>query len=675
MGLCRAQQPQPLPHLAPSTSQPTSRCLSAAVSVQSNFEDTRGLVSPWTAVDTGARYQLVLDEQYPINAINPVSLQVVSDSSATTAGVLNPGWYGINCSAGLLFDGSLYVRSLTITSIDVALVDASSPDKVLAVTSLAVGRDWQKHNFTLTASADGMASFRITWQTVSAADRINFDVVTLFPRRGWMGLPWLRPDLAAMVAAMHPAFVRFPGGCFVEGQIIANRFNWKRALGPIEHRAGHWNLWGYWNEDGLAYFEFLQLIERLTDSYGQPSRAIWVVNNGISHEESIGPNDIQPYIQDALDSLEFAMGSADSYWGAQRAAMGHTEPFTSIYAVAIGNEDCGKDSYADNYQLFYDQLSAAYPHIKLISNCDPLDPAIKGHPTQMWVSGQTYTTTYIYTHMHRHTSSAPSSIAQLLAADPSPLVSVCCVVLAQDYHIYTSADQLFKQAERFFDDSPWRTRTTAKVFNSEYAVTDGAGHGNMRAAAGEAGWMNGLERNSDLVTTASYAPMFVNQAAPGYKWEPDAINFNSAAAFGTPSYWNQVMYADSFQGCVAGSVRSIAYSLSGATNVSVAVALGSLNPATAALKAANAVLVHKIVNYQASAAQLAISITGLPTDAQLNPSLDVTLLHSDEAEKENSFDSPTAIAPIHSVLKVDGPQFTLDMPAWSIHVIKAYVTL
>ena len=387
----------------------------------SNFEDTRGIVAPWTAADTGARYQLVLDDEAPINAVNAVSLQVVSDNSAATAGINNPGWFGINCSAGLSFDGSLYVRSATITAINVALVDSSSPAKVLAETSLAVGADWRKQNFTLTASADGLASLRITWNTVSAADRINFDVVTLFPRKGWMDLPWLRPDLGQMVADMHPAFVRFPGGCFVEGQIIANRFNWKRAIGPIESRPGHWNLWGYWNEDGLAYFEFLQLIERLTDAYGNPTRAIWVVNNGISHEESIGPQDIQPYIQDALDSLEFALGSADSYWGARRAAMGHSEPFSSIYAVAIGNEDCGKPSYAENYQLFYDQLSAAYPDILLISNCDPLDPSIKGHPTQLWVSAHSHTAFAT----QRPTRGTTSQSAQRMSHHHC----CCCVVL------------------------------------------------------------------------------------------------------------------------------------------------------------------------------------------------------------------------------------------------------
>ena len=251
-----------------------------------------------------------------------------------------------------------------------------------------------------------------------------------------------------------------------------------------------------------------------------------------------------------------------------------------------------------------------------------------------------------------------------------------CVVsgVRQDYHIYTSADDLFGRSHTF-DDGPWRAQTTAKIFNSEYAVTTGAGSGNMLAAAGEAGWMNGLERNSDLVTTASYAPLFVNQAAPGYKWMPDAINFNSAQAYGTPSYWNQVMYADSFLGCVSGSVRSISYTLTGAANTSVAVALCTLNSSMAESKAANVALVHKLVNFQASSTQLDISITNLPAGAQLNPNLDVTLLHSDDPTAENSFDAPTAVAPARSTVKVDGPQFTLTMPAWSVHVIRAYATV
>jgi len=320
------------------------------------------------------------------------------------------------------------------------------------------------------------------------------------------------------------------------------------------------------------------------------------------------------------------MGPVGSYWGAQRAMMGHAAPF-SIYAVAIGNEDCGKPQYAANYQIFYDQLSAAWPNVKLISNCDPSDPVIKGHPTQLW-----------------------------------------------DYHIYTSAEDLFAMGSTEFDNPHWRSASNAKIFNSEYAVTRGAGNGNAKAAVGEAGWMNGLERNSDLVTIASYAPILIN-AAEGGGWKPDAIVFDSSHSYGIPSYWNQHLYANSFQGVLSGSVQTLNYSLMNAGSVSVSVTIGTLNSAEQKLKASNVVFIHKIANFNNMPVPLSISINNLPPSARLNPTLDVAMMHSDDPLRENTFANPRAVAPRRSMLNVTGPAFTITLPAWSVHVIRAYASL
>jgi len=586
----------------------------------SNFEDARSIVQPWKGLGSE---RLTIDSRRPLNGHQPHSLRVQSlnQQKGATIGVSNPGFWGVNANQPS-YSVSFYVRSDTVTSLTVALVNG---EKVYATADISdVGREWTKKSVTLKYDPvdDAAASFNFTWSSTGAADESVFlDVVTAFPGEGWNGLPYVRADLAQKMADMHPAFVRFPGGCYVEGDDLVNRFNWKNALGPVENRAGHWNLWNYWTEDGLGLFEFLSIIEQLRDPFGQPTRAIWVVNNGISHDQSLTPDQVGPLLQDALDSLEFAMGDPKSTeWGRMRADMGHPKPFPISY-VAIGNEDCGKPWYEENYKTFYNALNQAYPDIQLISNCEP--KAFKeGAKTQVW-----------------------------------------------DFHIYTSPEKLSSGANTF--DGNYYRNEGAKIFNSEYAVTDGAGRGNLIAALAESAWMTGLERNSDLVTTASYAPLFVNQA--DYTWSPDAIVFNSQSVYGTPSYWNQVLWSTSFDGLVSGSVQTLAYQLDPAANVTVAVSVGQARSALQKQKAgANLVLVHKLVNVKGDAQPIDISIQNLPAGAVLNPTLDVVTLSGTDPQGENSMTNPEAIKLVPSTVQVSGPQFSLTMPPWSTIVVRAY---
>ena len=326
----------------------------------------------------------------------------------------------------------------------------------------------------------------------------------------------------------------------------------------------------------------------------------------------------------------------------------------------------------DNYQIFYDQISAAWPDVKLISNCDPSDSTMRGHPTQMWDCQESPShCTRLTTTPHpilRPSHVLPSS----LSLSVSPVLFGLCV---WSDHIYSTAENLFRMGATFFDQAHWRQASKAKVFNSEYATTTGGGKGNARGALGEAAWMNGLERNSDLVTTASYAPLFVNDAASGYKWQPDAINFNAAQMYGIPSYWVQWMYSTSFKGCESGSVQTLSYSLTGASNVSVAVAFGNLSAKERSVRASNVVLVHKIVNFQATPTPLAVSVNNLPSSAKLNTTLDVVFMTSDDPMKENTFDNPMAVAPQMTSIKVDGPSYTVTLAPWSVYVVRAYASL
>ena len=313
----------------------------------------------------------------------------------------------------------------------------------------------------------------------SSPGTIWLDQVSLFPKKTLKGRPnGLRPDLAEMLAAMKPSFNRFPGGCYVEGNRLANAFRWKNSIGDLAERPGHWNLWGYRSTDGLGYYEYLQLCE---DIGAEP---LFVINCGMAHEDSVPNDKLGPWIQDALDAIEYANGPADSPWGSLRAKAGHPRPFKLKY-MEIGNEN-GGPVYEDHYRQFHDAIKAKYPEMVLVAN--------------------------------------------------SPVRSRPMDVL--DEHYYDSPEFFMRNATRY---DTYDRKKSPKIYVGEYAVTQGCGKGNLRAAVGEAAFMTGMERNSDIVVMASYAPLFVN--CGWRQWNPDAIDFDNSRVYGTPSYHVQKMFS------------------------------------------------------------------------------------------------------------------------------------
>jgi alpha-L-arabinofuranosidase len=307
------------------------------------------------------------------------------------------------------------------------------------------------------------------------------DMVSLFPKETFKGREnGIRKDLGQMIADMKPAFVRFPGGCYVEGNLMANAFRWKKSIGDIAERSGHMGIWGYYSTGGLGYHEYLQFCEDLG------AEPLFVINCGMAHGDSIPMDQLQEYVQDALDAIEYANGPVDSKWGSLRAKAGHPKPF-HLKMIEVGNENGGK-LYDERYAVFYDALKARYPEVKIVAN------ERGGIPT-----------------------SRPREIV--------------------DEHYYSSPEFFMRQARRY--DS--YDRSNYKVYVGEYATTQSAGLGNVIAALGEAAFMTGLERNGDVVTMASYAPLLVNPNWRG--WNPNAIVFDSSRAYGIPSYHVQTMFA------------------------------------------------------------------------------------------------------------------------------------
>jgi DUF1680 family protein/alpha-L-arabinofuranosidase len=458
-----------------------------------SFEDDRGgnenrpaKAPGWTLVTSpGAEATMAIDRSRPLGPKNPHSLRLeIAKSGGGRAGVANEGFHGIAVRKGAEYAFSVYLRGDSGLQGPLVVSLEEPARRVLgSATIRGIGTAWKKFECTLTAGETSAAARLVLAAT--APGTLWIDQASLFPKETWKGRAnGLRPDLAGMLDQMKPAFVRFPGGCYVEGDRLANAFRWKDSIGDVAQRPGHWNLWGYRSTDGLGYHEYLQMCEDLG------AEPLFVCNCGMSHEEqghqgvADVPN-LAEYIQDALDAVEYANGPIESRWGALRAKSGHPAPFGLKY-MEIGNEN-GGPTYDKHYKLFYDALKAKYPEMNLVANC-----------------------------MSR----------------PGP-------VDINDEHYYSSPEFFFQNAEKY-DTYP---RNGPKVYVGEYAVTQGCGKGNLRAALGEAAFMTGMERNADVVVMASYAPLFANV---GWRqWNPDAIQFDNSRVCGTPSYYVQKMFSQS----------------------------------------------------------------------------------------------------------------------------------
>jgi alpha-L-arabinofuranosidase len=447
-----------------------------------SFEDSNK-PDHWSAVAVpGAKATLAVDTQEPMSTKNPHSLRLELTSNGTArAGVANGGYFGIAVDKDAGYHLSLSARAgdgfsgpLTVT-----LEKCDGSKTYAQATTGSLSDKWQTFALDLTAKAtDPKARLVIT---ATHSGKVWLDMVSLFPAKTWHDRSnGMRPQLAEMLDGLHPSFVRFPGGCWVEGDTMKTSQRWKTTIGPIADRRTLWNLWGYSSTNGLGFHEYLQLCEDLK------AEPLFVINVGMSHHEVVPMEKMGEYVEDALDAIEYANGPVSSRWGAQRAKNGHPAPFGLKY-MEIGNEN-GGPAYYERYPLFYKAIKAKYPQMHLVAD--------------VW-------------------NGIPKN---------SPVEII-------DEHYYSSPEFFMGQAHRYdgYD------RTGPKVYVGEYAVTQGCGKGNLRGALGEAAFMTGMERNSDVVVMASYAPLFANVDIR--RWTPDLINFDSSRVYGLPSYYVQQMFS------------------------------------------------------------------------------------------------------------------------------------
>ena len=447
----------------------------------------------WSTIGNGS---ISLDPATPLNGALNTSLKL--DATAATkdspAGIANGGYWGIPVKPNTTYRVSFYAKAASgfpgaltaaITSTDGKTMFASAD--VTGITG-----DWKKCEITLTTKNCEPSKDNQFTITTTSPGTIWFQQVSLFPPTFNNRPNGNRPDIMKLLADMKPAFLRFPGGNYLEGNTIETRFNWKNTVGPVEQRPGHLDDgWGYWSTDGMGLLEFLEWCE---DLKMQPLLAVYA---GYSMRQAhVAPGaDLEPYVQDALDEIEYVTGDASTKWGAQRAKDGHPAPFPLTY-IEVGNEDNfdRTGSYDARYTQFYDAIKAKHPNLQIIATT-------------------------------RVTTRTPD---------------------LTDEHLYPNSEGAMEARAHEFDN---HVRTGPKIFVGEWATRVGAPTPNMAGALGDAAWMTGMERNSDIVLMASYAPLFVNVSRPSrgaggsMQWPTDLIGYDALTSYGSPSYYAQQMFS------------------------------------------------------------------------------------------------------------------------------------
>lgn len=456
----------------------------------------------WAKVGDKENINFDVSDATPLNEKNQHYLAVTVLVDNERVGISNAGFDRMAVRKGEQYSASIFLNTKVADAlVRVALLDKSG--NTLAEAELpAKGNGWQKLSATLTPS-ESADEVRLA-VIFDKRGEYDIDMVSLFPQQTFAGRAnGLRSDIAQLLAEMKPGFVRFPGGCIVEGRELDNAYRWKDTIGELHERKQNWNLWSnrespqYHQTYGLGFFEFFQLCD---DIGAEP---VPIVNCGMACQARRGKpapiDELQPWIDDALDLIEFANGPVDSTWGAKRAAMGHPEPFNMKY-LGVGNEQWNEE-YFERYVVFEKALSEKYPDIKLISTSGP-------HPSgDLW--------DYAW---QKFRTGTPTDIV--------------------DEHYYRSPAWFLENDHRY--DS--YDRRGPKVFAGEFAAHGRSRKNNLEAALAEAAFMTGLWRNADIVEMACYAPLF---ARIGHtQWVPDLIWFDHQGVFGSPSYYVQKMYAN-----------------------------------------------------------------------------------------------------------------------------------
>jgi alpha-L-arabinofuranosidase len=559
------------------------------------------------------------------NLANPRFLRVtLHNNTKGSIGLNNEGFRGMGIKTGLRYDFSVMYRQPagSNTKMHIELVDSAGRSIGGTVLTTSTAEDWKKQSVSFNASAtDPNAKFNIWFEGNGTVD---LDMISLFPSDTWKNRPGgMRADMIQLLADLKPGFIRFPGGCIVEGHDLSVRYQWKKTIGPIEERQLIINRWNtefahrptpdYFQTFGLGFFEYFQLAE---DIGAEP---LPILNSGMACQfntaEVVPLNQLDPYVQDALDLIEFANGDSTTKWGKVRAQMGHIAPF-NLKLLGVGNENWGPQ-YIERLHIFHKAIKEKYPNIKLVTSSGT-DP-----------NGERFD--YLNGELRK------------MKAD------------IIDEHFYRRPEWFLQNASRYdkYD------RKGSKIFAGEYAaqsdkVVSIHNKNNWQTAIAEAAFMTGMERNADVVVMSSYAPLFAHVDA--WQWTPDMIWVDNLRSYGTPNYYAQKLFSTNKGTNVVPILR----------NNEIIAGKDSLYASATIDKNTNEVIV-KIVNTSGQSKTHDISIEGVK---KLNPKATLTLLKAEKLEDVNSLSNPGAIQPEDQAIQLKGRKLNLLMAPYSFNVIK-----
>ena len=631
------------------------------------FKDSKTMPEGWSLVKDNATdnasIQLIAanEDHIPydergqaINGALSTCLRLTVEKVSGRVGVANEGYWGIPVRPSTTYNASFYIKGTARTepfrwpwepkptAPPLPNIENNTPGPITVSIESNDGKTiyasgtinleksiyWKKYDLTLTTSANVQPTKDARF--VISTNRVGlyyFNLVSLFPPTYNNQQNGFRTDLMQMLVDMKPKFLRFPGGNFLEGPLITDAFPWKTTLGPIDNRPGHKGSWGYRASDGMGLLEFLEWTE---DMGAEPLLAVYAGYSLQGDHVDAGPL-LQPYVDDALDEIEYVTGDTKTYWGAKRAADGHPEPF-KLHYIEIGNEDWfdRSNSYDGRFKQFRNAIETKYPQLTCISTI----PATQ-YPS-MKVTGK----------------------------EPAVV----------DEHYYRNSWDMWEHASQYdtYD------RNGPKIFVGEWATREGAPTTNLNAALGDAAWMTGMERNSDLVIMSCYAPLFVNvnkataTAPKAWQWDSDLIGYDALTSYGSPSYYVQKIFShylgnkivpvtaenipvqnrpltkkDSAEGIKSKVVPTIFYS-------------GTKNDSTG-----NIYL--KIVNTKAKKQTIKIVLEGV---SNVSPEATNIVITGSKPEDTNTITDPEKIMPVTTKEKIKGKRFNKSLPPYSVTVIQ-----
>lgn len=536
--------------------------------------------------------------------------------------LINEGFRGMGIKKDAKYNLSLKAANHdgAIKKINIQFIDKDK--KILGETSIVpTANDWQNYTAQFTASqTEAKAKLKITFEGTGT---IDLDMISLFPDDTWNHRKnGLRKDIVQLLYDMKPGFLRFPGGCIVEGRTLAQRYQWKKTVGDVDKRETLINRWNtefdhkpapdYFQTFGLGFFEYFQLAEDIGAS------PLPILSCGMACQFNTGElvpmDELNPYVQDALDLIEFANGSVDTPWGKIRSEMGHPKPF-NLKLIGVGNEQWGPE-YIERYKVFEKAIKAKYPTMTIVSGAGPFPEG---------------------DYFEYGTKELKKLNAEIV-----------------DEHYYKNPQWFRDNATRY--DS--YNRKGPKVFAGEYAAQSVAiaspdNKNNWECAFSEAAFMTGLERNAEVVHLTSYAPLMAH--AEAWQWTPDMIWFNNLEAYGSANYQVQKLFSTN-RGTDLLDITKDGKAVTGQNNL-FASAVKDVNTKE---------IIVKLVNASANVQDVNIDLKG----SKFQSKGKVTTLTSTNLDDVNSFETPKKISPIESEIKCKGDKVPMSLPAHSVTVLK-----